>query len=59
MLPDDTRSRRQTAAASKPMVQGNLDAHTKPMEAPPAPYSNDLFEDIAIEWATATDQVCA
>lgn len=61
MLPDDTRARKLAAAEAaqaKAKVQGTLDGHTKPIDPPPTPYSDETFANAVIDWACATNQVC-
>lgn len=61
MLPDDTRARKLAAteaAQAKTKIQGTLDGHTKPIDPPPTPYSDETFANAAIDWACATNQVC-
>lgn len=58
MLPEDTSARKKEAgAATASLQQSTLDAHTKPIDTPPTPYSDDAFADAAIDWSIATDQV--
>ena len=57
MLPEDTRERR--AALLESLRQTNVTEHfaeTQPEERP-APYSDDLFKEAAIQWLIETDQV--
>lgn len=61
MLPDDTRARKLAsveAAKANAKIQGTLDGHTKPIDPPPTPYSDETFADAAIDWTCATNQVC-
>lgn len=58
MLPEDTKARR-AALLETTFCQSEVDDHfskVKP-EDKPAPYSNKIFEEAAIQWLNETDQV--
>ena len=60
MLPEDTKARR-AALLEKTLNQTQVDEHFEsagPRAARPEPYSNALFQEVAIQWLIETDQVC-
>ncbi len=62
MLPKDSLARRQAAVDEAACLQqGRVDHHfeTAKAEDRPAPYSDELFREAAIQWLVETDQVCS
>jgi hypothetical protein len=58
MIPEDARARRQDAIANV-KEQSQVDDHFAHVnhEDRPAPFSDELFKDAAIQWLIETDQV--
>jgi len=59
MLPDDTKSRRAALLEDQNLRQTEVHEHftTLKPEDKPQPYSDKLFEEVAIRWLIETDQV--
>ncbi|KAJ7885964.1 hypothetical protein B0H14DRAFT_2338457, partial [Mycena olivaceomarginata] len=59
-LPDDVKERAKAAAAATAakvrLQQQSLDPHLRKKPDRPAPYTDDLFMEAALEWLIATDQ---
>lgn len=60
MLPGDTKERKIAAAAESKTEQTHVDSHFRTLEPgeKPVPYSDELFQEAAIQWLVETDQVC-
>ncbi|KAF8346629.1 hypothetical protein F5887DRAFT_883096, partial [Amanita rubescens] len=58
MLPDDTKARRAALLEDQTLRQTEVDEHftTLKPEDKPQPYSDKLFEEVAIRWLIETDQ---
>lgn len=58
MLPNDVRARKEAAAAAV-ASQTTIEDHATltPPRARVSPYSDEIFEQAAIEWLIETDQV--
>ncbi len=58
MLPDDRKELK--AAKTESEQQTRLDPHLKEREKKEVviPYTDELFQEVSIEWLVATDQVC-
>ncbi|KAI0686300.1 hypothetical protein C8T65DRAFT_525276, partial [Cerioporus squamosus] len=56
MLPKDTKQRREAEVAT--VAQSTLDTHLREKPAPErvVKYTDDLFQEAAIEWLVSTDQ---
>jgi hypothetical protein len=58
MLPEDSKARRAQMLEDK--LQTNVNDHFKPapkQDKPEPPYSDEIFNQAAIEWLVETDQV--
>ncbi|KAJ7710853.1 hypothetical protein B0H17DRAFT_914635 [Mycena rosella] len=59
-LPEDVKARVAAAAAAATakaqLHQKTLDPHLRKKPERPAPYTDQLFRDAAVEWLAATDQ---
>lgn len=58
MLPEDTKSRKDEIKEKLQQTQVNDHFKKAPPENKPEPYSDELFEQAAIQWLVETDQVC-
>lgn len=56
-LPKDVKARKEEAARKAKPAQSTLDTHLEDRPHREAPYSDNIFEQAALEWLIATDQV--
>jgi hypothetical protein len=62
MLPEDTKARKADIVAKLQQSQVNdhfPNAVPIPREERPKPYTDESFEEAAIQWLIKTDQVCS
>ena len=62
MLPEDTKARKANIVAKLQQLQVNNhfpNAVPVPREECPKPYTDESFEEAAIQWLIKTDQVCS
>jgi hypothetical protein len=61
MLPEDTKARKADIVAK--LQQSQVNNHFPnvvpvPRDERPKPYTDEVFEEAAIQWLVKTDQVC-
>ena len=57
MLPNDTKARREDIKVKLQQSQVNEHFPSIPPEEQPKPYTDELFQEAAVQWLIETDQV--